>query len=61
MLTGLGRSTFYCPKPNWRKIDAAVIDTINEVLKKSPERVSGSALVEFVLKAIRSIINGYIE
>lgn len=36
MLTGLGRSTFYRPKPDWRKVDAAVIDAINEVLKKSP-------------------------
>ena len=36
LLTSLGRSTFYRVKRNWREVDAAVIEAINAVLKKSP-------------------------
>ena len=32
----LGRSTFYRPPRDWRVADAAVIDALNEQLKKSP-------------------------
>lgn len=35
-LTGIGRATWYREKRDWRKADAAVIDALNEVLKKSP-------------------------
>lgn len=37
LATGLSRSGFYRPEKDWRKTDAAVIDAINEVLKKSPQ------------------------
>lgn len=36
LFIGISRSTFYRPERDWRKADAAVIDAINEVLKKSP-------------------------
>ena len=40
---GIGRSTFYRPERDWRKVDAAVIDAINAVLEKSPQWASGNA------------------
>ncbi|GLX83746.1 transposase [Thalassotalea eurytherma] len=36
LFVGISRSTFYRSERNWRKADAAVIDAINVVLKKSP-------------------------
>lgn len=33
---GIGCTTFYWPKRDWRKADAAVIDAINAELKISP-------------------------
>ena len=33
---GIGCTTFYWPKRDWRKADAAVIDAISTVLEKSP-------------------------
>ena len=36
LFVGIGRSTFYRPKRDWRKADAAVIDAINAELNKSP-------------------------
>lgn len=36
LIVGISRSTFYRPERDWRKADAAVIDAINAVLKKSP-------------------------
>nr|GAP75185.1 mobile element protein [Pseudoalteromonas sp. SW0106-04] len=36
MLAFIGRSTFYRPERDWRKADAAVIDSINAMRKKSP-------------------------
>ena len=35
-LAGVGRATWYRQVRDWRKADAAVIDALNEVLKKSP-------------------------
>jgi putative transposase len=35
-LTGIGRASWYRKKRDWRKADAAVIDALNDVLKKSP-------------------------
>lgn len=37
ILIGLRRSCFYRVKRDWRKSDAAVLDAINLVLKKSPQ------------------------
>lgn len=37
VLAGLSRSSFYRVERDWRKADAAVIDAINVVLKKSPQ------------------------
>ena len=36
LFVGIGRATFYPPERDWRKVYAAVIDTINAVLEKSP-------------------------
>lgn len=36
-LTKLSRASFYRVERDWRQADAAVIDAINEVLKKSPQ------------------------
>jgi len=35
-LTGISRASFYRKPKDWRKTDAAVIDAINQVLKKLP-------------------------
>ena len=35
LFVGIDRATFYRSKRDWRKVDAAVIDAINAVLKKS--------------------------
>ena len=37
LATGLSRSGYYCPEKDWRIADAAVINAINDVLKKSPQ------------------------
>lgn len=36
LLTGISRASFYRKQKDWRRTDAAVIDAINQVLKKSP-------------------------
>jgi len=37
LATGLSRSGYYRPEKDWRTADAAVINAINDVLKKSPQ------------------------
>lgn len=37
LATGLSRSGYYRPEKDWRIADAAVINAINDVLKKSPQ------------------------
>ena len=54
-LAGPSRASYYRPERDWRKRDAAVIDAINNELKRSPQAGFGNATDKSVTKVIRSI------
>ena len=53
----LSRASFYRQPRDWRIADAAVIDALNEQLKKSPQAAFGNTMTDYGVKDTRSTTN----